>query len=255
MPLPGFGADLLLADGVAAGGGGFSPANLSPAGWWDFTDAAHVLEGAGDPVETNDDLVSQVDDLSANGHHLIQPTSGNRPLWKSAGYVEFPGTDEYLQVNAPGFSINPFEIYIVAEELGTNNYQGLVMFGRAAEGNDYDSPAALSINTRAGSNLVGVECNWAGADVGGFGQLPKGVVRVSATGSTIGVALNNGTLSTGSSTPDSTHVGPFRVGARMGPGDYLYGRVFDIVLFGNLLSSGDRADLLDYLYDKHGITP
>ena len=57
------------------------------------------------------------------------------------------------------------------------------------------------------------------------------------------------------STPDSTHVGPFRVGARMGPGDYLYGRVFDIVLFGNLLSSGDRADLLDYLYDKHGITP
>lgn len=89
---------------------GSAPASFDPAslfasgeagGAWAMTAANLRQLSTGSTAVTNGDPVGYVTDLSGNGKHLIQATSGKRPAYvESAGisYLDFDGIDDQLSV-------------------------------------------------------------------------------------------------------------------------------------------------------------
>lgn len=69
------------------------------------------------PVTADGDLVYRVNDLSGNGHHLIQATSSKRPLYKIDGngkpYLLFDGVDDNL-LESGTFTIGPVPVSVAA---------------------------------------------------------------------------------------------------------------------------------------------
>lgn len=80
----------------------FSPSEKGFA--YDFSDLSTMFQDTAGtiPVTAVDQLVARVNDLSGNGNHLIQSTSGSRPLLKkdSKGYyLLFDGTSKTMQTS------------------------------------------------------------------------------------------------------------------------------------------------------------
>lgn len=80
----------VLASSVRAGG--FTPADLNPAGWGEASELTGLADA--DPVES-------WTDLSGNARHLAQGTAGNRPTFRTNvinGHpvVRFDGVDDRL---------------------------------------------------------------------------------------------------------------------------------------------------------------
>ena len=81
---------------------------------YDFSDISTMFQDTAGttPVTTVDQLVARVNDLSGNGNHLIQSTSGSRPILKQDAkgyYLQFDGTNDFMQtsgtVNLSGLSL------------------------------------------------------------------------------------------------------------------------------------------------------
>lgn len=77
----------------------FDPASLAPLAYYDATDLANLFQDTGGttPVDTADQMIKRVNDLSGNAKHLTQATNG--PAYKTAGglkWAEFDGVANYL---------------------------------------------------------------------------------------------------------------------------------------------------------------
>ena len=110
MPMP-------AGVGVAAGGGGFSPLDLSPTLWLDASDATTITE---DPVGSGS--VSQWDDKSGNGYNLTQGTGSAQPKTGTAtinslNVIEYDGADtQFLQnTSVPIDTGGPYTVFMVQE--------------------------------------------------------------------------------------------------------------------------------------------
>ena len=87
-------------------GGAFTPANLFALGengsYYDISDTSTLWQDAAGtvPVTASNDPVGRVDDLSGNGNHLTQSTSGNRPKYMTAGglhWLAINDSTDFLQ--------------------------------------------------------------------------------------------------------------------------------------------------------------
>ena len=81
---------------------------------YDFSDISTMFQDTSGttPLTAVDQLVARVNDLSGNGNHLIQSTSGSRPILKQDAkgyYLQFDGTNDFMQtsgtVNLSGLSL------------------------------------------------------------------------------------------------------------------------------------------------------
>lgn len=104
---------LILTD-AGGGGGGFDPLTLSPAAWWDFSDASSVTLNSGN--------VSQINDKSGNTQHITQGTASRQPLYSLAAQngrnvAVFDGTNDTLSRNPFGLA-QPFTVFSVIKVTG-----------------------------------------------------------------------------------------------------------------------------------------
>lgn len=87
----------------------FTPADLSPAFWYDASNSGSIT--------LNGSNVSQWNDLSGNSRHLTQGTAASQPAYVSAGQnglniVTFDGVDDALsRATTPALS-QPFSIWM-----------------------------------------------------------------------------------------------------------------------------------------------
>ena len=84
----------------------FDPASLFVGGYaggaWAMTAANLRQSSAGTGAVVNGDPVGYVADLSGNGKHLVQATSGKRPTYVESGgvcYLDFDGVDDTMAVS------------------------------------------------------------------------------------------------------------------------------------------------------------
>jgi hypothetical protein len=78
----------------------FTPASLpSIYAYYDPTDISTLWQDSArtTPVTTHGDPVGCIDDISGNGHHLLQATSTARGLWQSTGGVLMDNVDDYYR--------------------------------------------------------------------------------------------------------------------------------------------------------------
>jgi hypothetical protein len=227
--------------GVAAAGS-FDPSDLTLTAWYDPSDLSTLWQddGGTTPVASDGDPVGRVDDKSGNANHIVQPSAGARPLYKTSGglhWLLFDGGDGLG--TASGFTIpNPGSVYMaVAPDAGEE--QWLALF-------DTDS---------GGSYLPAVQADGSGAS-GGSGT-PTYRVNGSATGGTTRQDLL--TAIPANTTKELTIEG-VNTGGAWGhlnmffySGFQLSGKCYGMIILPDL-SSGDRASLETWMGAKAGLS-
>lgn len=226
-----------LAPTVAATSA-FSPADLSPAAWWDASDTGTVTTSSG--------AVTDWTDKSGNGWHLAQATSGRRPDYISSAInglhaIQWPSTDNPRSLDSASGSLTVKEVYVVLEcsTSSFSNYEGIFAsrnnslsetIGGQSSGNGLqvtDLPAYVNGNNSTDLN----------GDVFPEIESPslwRFVVPTSGWPTTSGVTIGM-----------DRALNSFDRGWN--------GYIAEVVVFSTALSSGDRADLETHLMDKWGI--
>lgn len=92
----------------------WSPAQVSPAGWWDASDeSSFIADGSG--------FISQWTDLSGNARHALQATQAHKPTtgtrtFNGMNVVNFPGNGPHLEVqNIVGLDLEARDFYYVVQ--------------------------------------------------------------------------------------------------------------------------------------------
>lgn len=107
---------------------------------YDFSDLSTMFQDTAGttPVTAVDQLVARVNDLSGNGNHLIQSTSGSRPILKQDAkgyYLLFDGTNDFMQTS------------------GTVDLSGLLLFTTFASLSKDRSTTEIIFETSTNYNL------------------------------------------------------------------------------------------------------
>lgn len=223
---------------AVAGGGGWSPADLSGlAAWWDAADASTFTFSAGT-------VVSEWRDKSGNGHHLTQTTDANRPSRSAtrngSGAVAFDGSNDYLSM--PNLSVSqPLTVFSAWKSLtGGGADKDLIWI----------------------SGVFTVRPRWASAAAGPLffaGGTGFTVTGPLATGDELWVVTFNGASSTArlngvggyTGNPGSNGMsGAGQVGAANADG--LHMELYDLAICSGVSSADDVTDFEDYVATKWG---
>jgi hypothetical protein len=207
-----------------------SPADIgSLHGWWGVDGTGSLRDtGAGATAPTGVTLkspgaatgtwaVSQLDDMSGNGRHLVQATTTLQPILDQtalvSGYppVKFDGTDDYLQTAAFTAIAQPFTVWLVGRK-------------RSATNNVYAFAGSDSTHQ---ANLFTSSLKW-------------------ATGTT-GTFFSGG--SDGTQTPAK-----WTLGARYDPTAYMDLNVYSFAVFTKALSAAEVLQLRNYARTAFAVT-
>jgi hypothetical protein len=209
--------------------------SLGPAGWW--------LKGQGQTVTGSG--VSQWDDLSGNGRHLLQGTDAARPALQADGSVLFNGTSHYLKCNA--FTLNqPTCVLMVVKQVSWTN--GDIFCDGNSTGTLYIYQASSSPNINASSdNSATAPGLNAGPSVGSVG-----VVAVVFNEASSLSRVNKGAPVTGS--VGSGNAGGFTLGARASGTAPSNIQVYETVIFPIAPSTAQLDRLVAGLMARHSIS-
>ena len=87
----------------------WTPADISTIAWYDANDVATITESAG--------LVSQWDDKSTNGYHMVQGTGSKQPAY-TTDKITF--TSDSLHVTTGPTLSTPHSVFIISDYAGAN---------------------------------------------------------------------------------------------------------------------------------------
>ena len=215
----------------------FDPLSLSPIAWYDATDASGVILNGAD--------VSQWNDLSGNGNHLVQATGSRQPLFVASGIggqptVRFLGAEFIGPVTLSTAITQPFTIVHV----GKHNLKGSFTTPYNGSGTGttqlfYDGGGNGRLFHGSQQNLV---------------VKADGVVRIfSDIADTTDLFRLNGVLDT-SVNAGSEGFSNFKIGADGGSGARLDGDIPELFIFTKALTTSEHNQLGNYLADKYGLT-
>lgn len=219
----------------------FTPASLSPTGWYDPSDITTLFQDSAGtvPVTASGDPVGRMNDKSGNDNHLTQATASARPIYTVAGavkYLLFDGIDDVLVNPAAVFATQPNALWIGLEPLALsgNVFDGLAgrqaLFGNLSFFSGAGTPSAgftLNIGTQA---VVGVQVDGASSYAREDGV--NAAVMAASPGTSGLTGLNLGCF-----TPSSNH---FNMKAH------------GFIVVDRLLTAGEMASLDTWMAAKQG---
>jgi hypothetical protein len=220
--------------------GGFAPTDIAGLmGWYDPSDTSSITETAG--------AVSQLDDLSGNGRHLVQATGSNQPITgtrtqNGLNVLDFDGSGIgqrlYYGTNV---AYNPYTIYLVA--MSDTSAQGQTGTGAPNGAGDF---------LRVFSTLYQANVN---GNNGSFGISPTTVVILGLLAEDGSQERRANGASAGSTTINPVAgVTRLGLGARQDGGFAGWeGWLAEYIVYDSKLSSTDRDDVETYLNDKWAV--
>lgn len=125
--------------------------------WFTPCDATNV-------IKDGSNFVSQVNDISGNSRHLLQSTTGKKPLWSVNGIL-FDGIDDSMRTNTFTL-IQPSHVFIVFRNIS------LISNGRFFDGSAYNS--AIAYQEGLQSNKIAM---YAGLFIRS-GQIPSSLFNI-----------------------------------------------------------------------------
>lgn len=208
--------------------------SLAPAAWF--------RQGVG--ITVTGSGVSQWDDQSGNGRHLLQGTDAARPALQEDGTILFNGTSHYLKTNA--FTLNqPACVIVVLKQVSWTNGDILCDGDSANTMLVYQTGSSPQFNASSdnGTTRVGLNGNLA---VGS-----AGVLAVVFNGASSSSRVNNTTPVTGS--VGSNNAGGFTLGARAAGTTPSNIQVYETVIFPIAPSTAQLDRLIAGLMARHGV--
>jgi hypothetical protein len=230
--------------------------------FWLYDDPAHLWQDTSGttPVAGDTDPVGRVDDLSGNGKHLLQSTSGNRPAYRTGpARTVYDGVNDQLAVTTPAFPMDELELFQVVEQHATaTGSQGLYSFCPTS-GSDWNSTSGLTVNLSDGSTIIRFEANSGNLACvqSGSGNLPLALYETRKTTTTAELLINGTSIATDSSFTalSSTHAGDFLDGARLNSGSVsLFGPIARrCTIMTAALTTQERSDLRGLINGRYAL--
>lgn len=208
--------------------------------------------------------LAQWNDVSGNGHHVVQATPASQPLYVAAGGgVKFDGVDDLLRCPASIPSGTDASVYAIASVLNTSANPRMV---RASDGtntnwglsptcgSNFVEPRFFAYDAGAVAVIAGGSTNVAGAVRGlhlHFGMLAIALTAVKAFSDGVQVGTSGSLLNNGITNP-----APLNIGADASKGNPMQGTIYDILIY----NQQHQAALVNYrhrisqwLAARHGI--
>jgi hypothetical protein len=189
--------------------------------------------------------VSQWDDATGLGHHLLQGTDSARPAKQSDGSILFNGTSHFLKTAA--FTLNqPTTVVIVFKQVSWTSNDFVY------DGEGLNVGALAQLNAGASPQLV-VNAGGASAANSNLAVGSVGVAYAVYNGASGVFGINRTAELTGNY--GSANMGGFAIGKRgdATASNYSNIQVYEAALFPSALSAADRARLAAYMMDKFAI--
>lgn len=236
----------LLSSGAqfaSAGAGAFDPLTLSPVLWLK-ADAGTFQTSGGAAATADGDPVGEWQDQSGNANHMGQATAGLRPSLKLAiqnglPVVRFDGIDDYI---AAAFALTqPEDVFAVFRP---SSYGGTKRVWDGNAGNSmglYQSGAAPELSLYAGNGLA-----FSGPATSSFG-----LVQATYNGASSAARLNGGAATTGDA--GAANAAGLKLATNGGVSLWLDVDFAEMLIFGAVLSAGDRANVETYLNGRWGV--
>ena len=218
----------------------FNPLTVTGCKLWLKSDAGITKDGG--------NLVSQWNDQSGQGNHLIQGTGTNQPLWVNSAYsskptIRFDGIDNYigLAVFTGGAISQPNTIFIVCTMPSAT--LRTVFDGTSSGG------STRHVFQRDGTTFQ----LFAGA-APTFGTVNTAFAQFNVLFNTTAseVRRNKSSLSSGLNVGTETLDG-FRLGANITPGQYADIDVSELLIYNADVSDADRDSIENYLQTRWGL--
>jgi hypothetical protein len=189
--------------------------------FWLYDEPSHLWQDTSGTSAVSADThpVGRVDDLSGNGKHLLQTTSGNKPAYRtSPSRVVYDGVNDYFSIASPAFPVDAIELFQVVEELTAHNdYRGLYSF-IGAGGTDWNVAGGMVVSwgTNTAKFQFYAHAGPMNLQPAGSGAQPLALYEHSKTTSTATINENGTSIasSSGSYTGTSPHGGAFYDSAR-----------------------------------------
>lgn len=252
MGLHGIGGLLTLGRPGTRGAANWSPLALGTlVAWYDASDLTTLYQASdgSTPATSDGDVVGRISDKSGNGWHLLQATTGNKPLLKrdanginGLATVMGDGVDDIMKTAAIALN-QPVHMLVVIRSAYLNGrviFDGLVNESMQV----YYTTPSPRLHMYAGSaNACG------NSELGGTAV---GILSVVANGALSSIAVNGGTPVTGS--PGTRAPGGltlFNKSSGTSPSAIAFG---EGLLLSAALDSTNYAAALTYLATKWGVT-
>ena len=225
----------------AAGGG--LPVGGATA-WWDFSDESSITIATG---------ISQADDLTGNGNHLVQGTGANQPAHITTALIgsstlkvaSFDGSNDLLATAADVTNTSGgWTVFAVAAKRTTTvtGSDADVLFSTNGRAVYVTSAPNLDIwRGSAASTVTGTSTFWTTANIH---------TRTLTTTPGYSYWINS-TNYLSDVTPSSGATGVVELGAAAG-GSYGDWDIGEVVVYDTALGTTDREAVITYLKDKWG---
>lgn len=225
---------------MAKPSGAFTPTSISGCQLWlDASDASSFTFSSGS-------VVSQWNDKSGNGRHMVQGTVANQPTRdvtiNGLSAVKFTGSPKNMRTASGSTIAQPWMAFVVATDAGTGG-AGRLLANRA------DVNAQVTIGVLSTNGAV-----YAGTAFIGQGSAPSAnaaqQITVLANGAS-SQAWGNGTAgSAGNAGSQSLVIGT--IGSSGNDTNYHGGNIAELIIYNSSLSSTDRQAVEAYLKAKWG---
>jgi len=250
----------------------WTPALISPARWFDFSNSSSVTVSSGD--------ISQINDLSGNAGHLSQSDNTKRPAYTASAQNglnvgTFDGVDEFLQL-ASDFSLGTAHSVFIACKNSTT-IAAASTFQCIASGGVYTNPlttvseflfcSGSVTGTLTNERLSSLVLAHPGATIYGYGKtdadISNGFIassayttsgnsfrgRLNGSNDLLTATTNGGFVSTNTRYPTILRY----LGSRGGSSAFWNGQVWEMIIFSSYLSQSDTELVEGYLAWKWGV--
>jgi hypothetical protein len=249
----------LLSVGGAAAGGGFSPADFGAdlVAWYDAQDSGSLtLSGSS---------VTQWDDLSGNGEHLVQATGSQQPTYGATSFntsypgISFDGGDGLTCSSFAGTSGAALSTFIVGQmNSGTAGF-GRALSYRNGTKQDFAWPDGACLIIRDGSsNAINAYRNGAALATKALTTGAPARIGTIFNGANYTAYVDNSASSTSAVTDNFGGSGELSVGGGLEStagvlSSFWTGFICEVVIVKKALDSTERQDLDDYFTTRWGL--
>ncbi|MEM7370980.1 MAG: FG-GAP-like repeat-containing protein [Bacteroidota bacterium] len=226
--------------------------------WLDANESGSIFQddGGTTPVSSDGDPVGYWGDMSGNGNHVTQSSSGNQPVYRPSvsnfngkGAIDF-GTDDLLEYVMGSSYQGPYTVFIALQSDDASPATNDAFFAS----DNSSSTTSMQIDYDGGSNKFRAKFKNPGTAVGYFGTFGSGDLKLFSVwhDSTTAYTYSDGVKADSATTSEGVFFDRYRLGVNRAGSRYHDAHIAEVIVYHRALTACEIMQINFYLGQKYG---